>query len=175
MQRLTPKASKIRQSGSQISLYGNGSCDNVPAPLILIAMLSCAASANTFGRSAQGCGGGGGSNGCCSPRWSITNCLCVGISRGVLAGLLEALPAQEVDRQGVPRRGGKDAVEAGIGGIRRNLVSEHDPDADRALRRLPLGDRIGDCRIGRVDRLDQSEPAGMRSVYLDGVAGVVAI
>ena len=39
-QRLKPNASKMRASGSHISLYGNGSCDSVQAPLILSAMLS---------------------------------------------------------------------------------------------------------------------------------------
>jgi hypothetical protein len=73
------------------------------------------------------------------------------------------------------RRGGQNAVEAGIGRVGRNLVSQHDPDADRALGSRPVGDRIGHCGVGRVDRLDQPEPAGVRGINLKGIAGVVAI
>jgi hypothetical protein len=49
------------------SRYGNGSCDSVQAPVILMATMGYSASASTFGNSAQGCAGGGGSNGCCKP------------------------------------------------------------------------------------------------------------
>jgi hypothetical protein len=72
-------------------------------------------------------------------------------------------------------RGDQNPVEAGVGGIGRNLVSQHDPNADRALGSRPVGDCVGHCGIGRVDRFDQPEPAGMRRINLKGIAGVVAI
>jgi hypothetical protein len=36
MHRSTPKASMIRSSGSQMSLYGNGSAESVQAPVSLM-------------------------------------------------------------------------------------------------------------------------------------------
>src|SRR3712207_8252143 len=54
----SPKASRMRPRGSQMSRYGKGSCDRVQAPVILIAMLGRAAKASTFGRSAKGWAGG---------------------------------------------------------------------------------------------------------------------
>jgi hypothetical protein len=54
----------IFKPGSQMSLYGNGSCDNVQAPLILILMFGWLAKASTFGRSIHGSAGGGGWKGC---------------------------------------------------------------------------------------------------------------
>src|SRR3546814_6999203 len=47
--------------------------------------------------------------------------------------------------------------------------------SDLALRRRPVVDRVDHGGVGRVDRLDQGEPAGMRRADLDGVARVVAI
>ena len=64
MQRSRPNASMIFKTGSQMSLYGNGSCDNVQAPLILILMFGWLAKASTFGRSIHGSAGGGGWKGC---------------------------------------------------------------------------------------------------------------
>ena len=89
MQRARLKASKIRPSGSQISLYGNGWCDRVQAPLILIAMLGCAAKASTFGNSAKGCGGAGGSRRLLQTEM-IDHQLGVEVSRRQLPGLLQA-------------------------------------------------------------------------------------
>jgi hypothetical protein len=39
----------------------------------------------------------------------------------------------------------------------------------------PVGDRIEYRGVGRIDRLDQPEPVGMRGVDLFGVGGIVAI
>ncbi len=50
---------------------GYGSRDNVQAPLTLITAFGRLASSSTFGRSAQGCGGAGGTRGCMMPRWSM--------------------------------------------------------------------------------------------------------
>ncbi len=99
----------------------------------------------------------------------------IGVSRRQLCSLLQAPPAHQVDRQGMLRRGGQNPVDAGVGGVGRDLVSQHDPDADRAVGGSPVGDRIGDGGIGGIDRLDQPEPGGMRGVNREGVAGVVAI
>jgi len=131
----------------------------VQAPLILIAMLSRAAKANTFGRSANGSGGGGWLERLLQSEM-VDHHPRVGVSRRQLRGLLQPSPTQQVDRQGMLRRGGQSPVEAGVGGVGRNLVSQHNPDTDRALDSRPVGDRIGHCGIGRVDRLDQPEPAG---------------
>lgn len=43
-----------------MSRYGNGSCASLQAPVILMATLGYAASASTFGNSAQGGAGAGG-------------------------------------------------------------------------------------------------------------------
>jgi hypothetical protein len=60
MQRSRPNASMSLMTGSQMSLYGNGSWDRVQAPLILILIFDWLARASTFGRSAHGSAGGGG-------------------------------------------------------------------------------------------------------------------
>ena len=65
--------SNTRASGSQMSGKGYGSRDSVQAPLTLITAFGRLASSNTFGRSAQGCGGTGGTLGCRMPRWSMMN------------------------------------------------------------------------------------------------------
>jgi hypothetical protein len=70
--RIFDSDTHVGPSGSQMSRYGNGSCAKVQAPVILMVTLGYAASASTFGNSAQSCAGGGGSNGCCKPRWSMT-------------------------------------------------------------------------------------------------------
>src|SRR3977135_1848118 len=51
MQRSRPNASMSLMTGSQMSLYGNGSWDRVQAPLILILIFGWLARASTFGRS----------------------------------------------------------------------------------------------------------------------------
>ena len=60
-QRSKPQASNMRPSGSQIFGNGYGSFDSVQAPVILITAFLRLASSRTLGRSAQGCGGAGGS------------------------------------------------------------------------------------------------------------------
>src|SRR5215475_16202034 len=72
-QRSNPQASNTRASGSQMSGNGYGSRASVQAPLTLITAFGRCASASTCGRSAQGCGGAGGTLGCTRPRWSTTN------------------------------------------------------------------------------------------------------
>ena len=99
----------------------------------------------------------------------------IGIARGQQTGLLQAPRAHEVHRQGVPRGSGQNPVEPWIGGIGRYAFPHHDPDADRAVGGRPVGDRIGHPGIGRIDRLDQPEPARMRRVNLEGVARIVAV
>ena len=70
---LEPQASNKRVSGSQMSGNGYGSFDKVQAPVILITAFLRLASSTTFGRSAQGCGGAGGTLGCWMPIWSMMN------------------------------------------------------------------------------------------------------
>ena len=67
MHRSMPNASNILPRGSYISAYGNGSCDSVQAPEILMATFSHSASESTLDRLPNGSGGAGGSNGCASP------------------------------------------------------------------------------------------------------------
>src|SRR3989442_5741751 len=71
-QRSKPQASNTRASGSQMSGNGYGSLDSVQAPLTLITAFLRLASSSTFGRSAQGSGGGGGALGWRMARWSMT-------------------------------------------------------------------------------------------------------
>ena len=60
-------------------------------------------------------------------------------------------------------------------GVALRLLRQHDADADRARRLLPVGDDIGHRRIVRVDRLDEREPAGMGPLHFHRIAGVVAV
>ncbi len=89
--------------------------------------------------------------------------------------LVEPAPAEQVDRQRMPRRRGQHPVHPGIGGIFRRAVRQHQPDRDRAVGRGPRGDRVLDRGVARVDRLDHAKSVGMRRVDLERVAGVVAI
>jgi len=68
-----PQASNARASGSQMSGNGYGCCDNVHASLTLITAFVRFASSSTFGRSALGRGGAGGTRGYGIPRWSMMN------------------------------------------------------------------------------------------------------
>ena len=70
-QRSKPQASNTRAKGSQMSLKGYGCRDSVQAPLTLITAFGRFARASTFGRSAHGSGGAGGTRGCRMPRWSM--------------------------------------------------------------------------------------------------------
>src|SRR6266851_4782884 len=56
-----------------MSWKGYGCRDSVQAPLTLITAFGRLASSSTFGRSAQGCAGAGGTRGCMMPRWSMMN------------------------------------------------------------------------------------------------------
>jgi hypothetical protein len=68
-----------------------------------------------------------------------------------------------------------DAVEARV--VRRAVcfLRQHDADADRARRILPLGDDVGHRRIVRVDRLDDCKPVGMGLLHFDRIAGVILV
>ena len=81
----------------------------------------------------------------------------VGVARCQLSDLLKASRAGHVDRDGVLRGGGEDPVEAGVGRVGRNRGHQKEADADCALGGGPIGDRLGDAGIVRVDRLDQPE------------------
>ena len=63
----------------------------------------------------------------------------------------------------------------GSSGARVRLLRQHDADADRARRLLPVGDDIGHRRIVRVDRLDDGEPVGMGPLHFHRIAGVVVV
>ena len=132
-------------------------CDSVQAPLTLITAFLRLASSSTFGSSAHGCGGAGGTRGCRMPRWSM-------MKRVSGWRSISAVPASrlsqhmQVDRKVVAHGGARDAVEARVVGRAPVLLGQHDADADRARRLLPLGDDIGHVRIVRVDRLDDGEP-----------------
>jgi hypothetical protein len=56
------------REGSQMSGNGYGSLDSVQAPVTLITAFLRFARSNTFGSSAQGCGGAGGTLACWIPR-----------------------------------------------------------------------------------------------------------
>ena len=101
----------------------------------------------------------------------IDHQLGVGVTGRQLPDLLQAPPAHQVDRQGMPRRGGQHPIEAGGG--RDGVLQDH-LYTDRAFGRRPVGDRIGDAGIVRVDRLDQPEPAGMSRINPEREAGVIA-
>ena len=57
----------------------------------------------------------------------------IGIPGRQLGRLVQAPRTRQVNRQGVLRRRGQNAVDDGIGGVGRNVVSQEDPDADSAL------------------------------------------
>src|SRR5207344_2749755 len=100
---------------------GYGLRDSVQAPLTLITTFGRLASSSTFGRSAQGCAGAGGTRGCRMPRWSMMNIVSSGRAQ--------------------------DPVEARVVRLALRLFRQHDADSDRARRLLPVGDDIGHHRI----------------------------
>ena len=99
----------------------------------------------------------------------------VGIANGELSNLLQAPAAHQVDHEGVLRSSGQHAVDAGVCGIGRYVGVHHDAHRHRAVDRRPLGDRLGDLGIVRIDRLDQPEPAGMGGMDGQRVARIVAV
>ena len=100
---------------------------------------------------------------------------CVGMAIDQRGARLEIAPAQQVDRKIVANGRAQDPVEAGVIGPAPVLPGQHDADADRARRLLPLGDDIGHIGIVGVDRLDDRHPAGMGPLHVHGVAGVIAV
>src|ERR1700751_4389215 len=88
----------MRKSGSQMSGNGYGSFDSVQAPVILITAFLRLASSTTFGRSAQGCGGAGGTLGCWMPIWSMMN-RASGWRSISAAACVDVAPEQDVDRE----------------------------------------------------------------------------
>ena len=153
---------------------GYGLRDSVQAPLTLITAFGRFASSSTFGRSAQGCGGAGGTRGCRMPRWSMMNRVSGWRS-------ISAVPASRLSQHsmltGKSWRTAARRIRSrpGSSGSRPALLRQHDADSDRARRLLPVGDDIGHTGIVRVDRLDDGDPAGMGPLHLHRVAGVVAV
>ena len=88
---------------------------------------------------------------------------------------IHVVPAQDIDRKVVLDGRARDPVEARM--VRRALyfLRQHDADADRARRALPVGDDIAHGGIVRVDRLDDREAAGMGPLYFHRVTRVVAV
>src|SRR5437879_3407991 len=93
----------------------------------------------------------------------------VGVAVDERRARVDVAPAQHVDREVVPNRGAQDPVEARVVRIAPRFFRHHDPDADRARLLLPVGDYLGNRRIIRVDRLDESEPAVMSPLHLHGL------
>ena len=88
---------------------------------------------------------------------------------------VQIAPEQDVDRKIVARGRASDPVEARVVGRAVRLLRQHNADANRARRLLPVGDDIGHCRVVRVYRLDEREPAGMRALHLHRIAGVILV
>src|SRR5271155_1222562 len=88
----------MRARGSQMSGKGYGSRDSVQAPLTLITAFGRLASSSTFGRSAQGCGGAGGTRGCRIPRWAMDEPR-VGMPIDQRSTHVQIAPEQHVDRK----------------------------------------------------------------------------
>src|SRR2546423_13273178 len=102
----------MRFSGSQMSGYGNGWCDSVQAPLILITAFLRLARSTTFGRSAQASGGAGGTCGCRIAIWSMMKR--VSGWRSISAVGVDVPPEQHVDREIVLNSRLTDPVEARV-------------------------------------------------------------
>ena len=76
----------------------------------------------------------------------------------------------------MPGAGGQNLIETRIGGVGGGFRAiEHDPNTDDTILRRPVGYRLGHPWIGRVERLDQPEPAGMLRMHFESVAAVEAI
>src|SRR5215468_8893158 len=88
---------------------------------------------------------------------------------------IHVAPAQDVDRKVVLCGRLRDPVEARVTRRTLRVLRHHDADADRAWCLPPVGDDIAHSWIIRVDRLDDREATGMSSLYLLGIARVVAV
>src|SRR5262249_56220091 len=99
-------------------------------------------------------GGGGGGGGGVEDRRVVDDETRVGVAVDQRRARLDVAPAQQVDRKVLLGGGARDPVEAGVGRLALCLLGQHDADADRARRALPVGDHVGHRRIVRVDRLD---------------------
>ena len=95
-------------------------------------MLESAISAGLMTNSAQGCAGGGGSNGCGRPRWSMTSRVS-GLRAANCPACFQPARAQQVHRHRVLRGRRQHPVDAGVGRIGRNIVAHDDPDAKTAI------------------------------------------
>src|SRR3974390_966155 len=95
---------------------GYGSFDSVQAPVILITAFLRLVTSTTFGRSAQGCGGAGGTIGCWMPTWAEPR---VGGAGEQPRARLDVALEQDVDREIVVDGRAQDAVEPRI--VRRAL------------------------------------------------------
>ena len=71
--------------------------------------------------------------------------------------------------------GGENPVDARMVRIEGQAWVQHDPDPHRPVQGGPVVDRFRRGGIGRVDRLDQGEPARMRGMNLERIAGIVAV
>src|SRR6516165_986482 len=174
-QRSKPQASNTRASGSQMSGNGYGSWDRVQAPLTLITAFGRLASSSTFGRSAQGCGGAGGTRGCMMPRWSMMNRVSGWRS-------MSAVPASKLPQHrmltGKSWRTAARRIRSRPGSFGSRFASfvsmMRIPTAPGVI--LPVGDDIGHRRIVRVDRLNDGEPVGMGPLlHFQRIVGVVAV
>ena len=84
--------------GSQMSLYGNFSCDSVQAPLIFMLTFGMAGKAQHPWKISPWLRQWRGWNGCCSPRWSMTSMVLGFLGRQPRC-LFEASPGHEVSGQ----------------------------------------------------------------------------
>src|SRR5262252_8221909 len=100
---------------------------------------------------------------------------CVGVAIDQGGARLQVAPAQDIDRKVVANGGAQDPVEARVVRLALRLLRQHDADADRAGRILPVGDHVGHRRIVWVDRLNNGKPAGMGPLHFDRIAGIVAV
>src|SRR5262249_16803859 len=99
----------------------------------------------------------------------------VGVAIDQGGARLQVAPAQDIDRKVVANGGAQDRVEARVVRLALRLLRQHDADADRAGRILPVGDHVGHRRIVCVDRLNNGKPAGMGPLHFDRIAGIVAV
>ena len=120
-------------------------------------------------------GGAGGVRGCRIARWSMMKR--VSGWRSMSAAPASRLPQHSMLTGKVVTGGcARDAVEAGIVRVAvRSRRRDHDANADRARRLLPVGDDVGHRRIVRVDRLDDREAPGCASLHFHRIARVVAV
>ena len=152
---------------------GYGSRDSVQAPLTLITQFGRLASSSTFGRSAQGSGGAGGTRGCRMPRWSMMNRVSGWRS-------ISAVPASRLSQHRMLSGKSSEPPRAQSGrGRDRQARASPPSSAWCGCRPRPasfsIRDDVGHTGIVGVERLDDGEPAGMGPLHFHGIAGVIAV